>query len=745
MPFHAAANASIDQKQAPNLSESLAEVRDLVRKLQPDQHGNALRAAWGRLDAALAGPADFACTQDRPGSILEPLGKSAGAPELPASRGASLASLLRNVFAARTAQAGVAAAPAPPEEMDLLRSLLANSLEGVYRRNLRSNSYDYLSPALEQITGIPLGRFARLGPDELVDLMHPDDRQSARGKLALPCLQEQGAGVLEYRLPSPDGTYRWCSDSYRLIRDDEGRPEYLVGNLRDISAAKHAVASASNSEETLRALIELMPVGVCLVNFDGRFQYLNRFFLDSFGYDLSDIPTVQDWFLKAYPDPEYRAKVISVFRTDPGGTLENGAPVPLRETAVTCKDGSVRQVIFNRQLAQDYRVIILTDVTEREKLRNELLKLQKLETLGVLAGGIAHDFNNILTGIVGNISLARLLFDAHDWSSELLESAASESERAAKLAAQLLTFAKGGTPVKGLVSVPKVLNDALSFALAGANVDCAATIPESLHAIEADQGQLGQAFHNIISNALQAMPDGGTLTVAAENLPIGPESGELLPPGSYLRISFSDRGPGIAPQHLARVFDPYFSTKPGCAGLGLATAHSIVTRHGGNLSARSEAGGGACLTVLLPSTGVPLPESPPRRKAAGADYGAGGAILLMDDEKTIRAIASKMLECLSFQVTVCSSGEEAIALYRSALDAGTPYRLVVMDLTVACGMGGEEAARHILSLDPTARLIVSSGYSNDPVLADYRRYGFQAAMPKPYKLSDMEEVLGSFS
>jgi len=740
-----AANASNDQKQAPNLPEAVAEMRHLIGKLQPDQHGDALRKAWEQLDAALAEAPDFPSLHERPGNILKILPKSPGTPKLPASPARSIRSLLRKLFAGRSAALDAVTHHAPwSEPKDLLHSDLADSLHGVYRRNLKLGRYDYLSPALEQITGIGLDRFARLGPNGLVELMHPDDRTRLREQVeAAPF---RGAtGVLEYRLPAPDGAYRWFSDSYRVIRDEVGNPNYLAGNLRDITEVKNALFSAKSSEETLRALIELMPVGVCLVNFDGKFEYLNRFFLDNFGYDLSDIPTVQDWFLKAYPDPEYRAKVISVFRTESGGTLENGAPVPLRETTVTCKDGSVRHVIFNRQLAQNYRVIILTDITEREKLQGELLKLQKLESLGVLAGGIAHDFNNILTGIVGNISLARLLFDAHDWSSELLETAESESQRAVKLAAQLLTFAQGGDPVKKLVSAQAIVRDAVSFALVGAKVKGAVTLPESLHAIEADEGQLGQAFNNIIINALQAMPGGGTLSVAAENLLLPPEDGALLPPGNYLRISFSDQGCGIAPEDLGRVFDPYFSTKPGGAGLGLAAAHSVVTRHGGSLSVHSEAGAGSCFTVLLPSTGAPFPKSPPRRKLTGAAYSAGGSILLMDDEKVIRNIASKMLECLSYQVTTCSSGEEAIALYRSARDAGTPYRLVVMDLTVAGGMGGKEAARHILALDPAARLVVSSGYCNDPVLADFKRYGFLAAMPKPYRLSDMEEVLASVS
>jgi two-component system, cell cycle sensor histidine kinase and response regulator CckA len=642
---------------------------------------------------------------------------------------------------------GAGSAPAPgaaPHEglcqrINLLDSILENSPDGVYRRNLKLNRYDYVNPALEQITGISC---AGLQPDQLIGMMHPDDRERVRREIEQVCEQDQAPGVLEYRLPAPGGGYRWLSDHYRLTRDALGEPEFLTGNLRDITKAKDAALSAQKSEEPLKALVELMPVGVCLVGFDGRLHYLNRFFQDTFGYQLSDIPTVEQWFLKAYPDPEYRARVIKVFRSEPD-EAGVGVSAPMRETAVTCKDGSVRQVFFNRQLAQNYRVITLTDVTESEIMHGERLKLQKLESLGVLAGGIAHDFNNILTGVVGNISLARLLFDARDWSGELLENAENDCQRAVSLAAQLLTFAQGGEPLKRPLDVGHILSEAVAFALVGANVKGVVTIERALHAGDADEAQLRQAFNSLIINALQAMPEGGTLIVCGENLVLGPENQAALPAGNYLRLSFRDEGCGIPPPDRIRIFDPYFSTKSGASGLGLATAHSIIARHGGSLTVSSEAGTGACFTILLPSTGAPLAPRPSRSKAGSPAYSAGGKVLLMDDERVIRNICSKMLECLSYQVTTCSSGEAALALYGEARESGAPYRVVIVDLTVAGGMGGKETARKILDFDPGACLIVSSGYSNDPVLADFRSYGFHAAMPKPYTLSDLEEVLAS--
>jgi two-component system, cell cycle sensor histidine kinase and response regulator CckA len=734
-----AVDGPLPQQLAPDLCQARDEMRNLICELQPGRH-HALTKAWERLEAALTAKEESAHPRADLGNFPD---CSANHPHRQVSRFQPFSSLLRKVFGAgrRTVDA---AAPANGQyQSDLFHSILENTLDGAYRRNLKLKRFDYLSPALPRITGISNEQFSRMQTAELIELLHPDDRDRVVEELRRACHQEQAAGVLEYRLLHCEGEYRWCSDSYRMIRDAEGTPEYLVGNIRDITEIKSVLLLAKDSQDTLMALIELMPVGVCLVNFDGTFEYLNRFFLDTFGYDLSDIPTTRQWFLKAYPDPEYRAKVIAVFQTEAGATMANGAPAPLRETMVTCKDGSVRHVVFNRQLAQNYRVIILTDITEREKLQSELLKLQKLESLGVLAGGIAHDFNNILTGVMGNLSLARLLFDAHDWSSELLESAESESQRAVKLAGQLLTFAKGGTPVKKLLGVGTIVKDAVSFVLGGAKVKGVVVVPEGLHAIEADGEQLGQAFSNIALNALQAMPEGGTLTVIGENLSIGPEEQCALSPGNYLRLSFSDDGCGIPPEDREKVFDPYFSTKLGAAGLGLATAHSIAARHGGTLTVSSASGKGACFTMVLPASGAALPKATPARQVGSAALSAGGAILLMDDERAIRAIASKMLECLSYQVTACCNGAEAITLFQQAQESGNPFRIVILDLTVAGGMGGKETARQLLTLDPAACLIVSSGYSNDPVLADCKSYGFHATLPKPYKLSDMEAVLAT--
>jgi two-component system, cell cycle sensor histidine kinase and response regulator CckA len=393
-------------------------------------------------------------------------------------------------------------------------------------------------------------------------------------------------------------------------------------------------------------------------------------------------------------------------------------------------------------------VTVRKDVTAKRQRQDEMDRVQKLESLGVLAGGIAHDFNNILTGILGNISLAQAMISDTDQLKKPLEDAESAAHRAAALTRQLLTFARGGKPVKKLVSVAQLVDEALSLALSGSNVRRLVDIAEHIHAVEVDAGQIAQAFNNILINAVQAMPQGGTVAVKAENVSLGECNGLELFPGDYVRISFADQGGGIPAKEQKKIFDPYYSTKPVGSGLGLTSAHSIVTKHGGHIAVESSPGSGATFICHLPSTRDVFSAAREVFFGPGDKRGnvappprAGGAVLVMDDEGVVRKIAGRMLECLGYQVTTCKSGEEAIELYKRGKESAAPFLAVIMDLTIAGGMGCKEAAEHILAMDPKARLVVSSGYFEDPVLADYREHGFCAIMPKPYKVADLAAVM----
>ena len=488
-------------------------------------------------------------------------------------------------------------------------------------------------------------------------------------------------------------------------------------------------------------LMEEMPAGVGWSDESGVIQYLNGCLLDWFGSTPAEIATIDDLMLRALADTSYSSEIIKTWSGAIAEARLSGKPVPPIEARVGCKDGSLRHVILNTRLVCNRILFIFTDITKWEFQQSEVLKTQKLESLGVLAGGIAHDFNNILTGILGNISFAGMLTDEAHPARKPLEHAEKASLRAAELAHQLLTFAKGGVPVKKSVSVGTLVQESLSLALHGSKVQSVVDIPPSLHAIEADEGQMNQAFNNVIINALQSMPGGGTLSVKAANVSLGAKNGKRLPAGNYVKVVFTDQGGGISYDNQKRIFDPYFTTKAGGTGLGLASVHSIVNKHSGRIEVSSTLGTGTSFTFYLPSEGVasPHPESPPARVLVQGL--TEGTILVMDDEESIRALAASILEYLGYEVAACDNGEEAVRLYREAGESGRPFLAAIMDLTVPAGMGGKEAARLILAYDPAARLIVSSGYSNDPVMAHYADSGFCGAVVKPYRAAEIQLAL----
>jgi two-component system, cell cycle sensor histidine kinase and response regulator CckA len=504
----------------------------------------------------------------------------------------------------------------------------------------------------------------------------------------------------------------------------------------------HAEQAARKSEQTLRTLMDIMPVGVVLANLDGTVEYVNEFWLECFGYAREEIPTLNAWFSLAFPEPGYCQKIVEAQcrALSQSGNPEIADNKPY-DARVTCKGGEVRHVIISNQIQGDQTIIVLVDITDRELVQEQSIKVQKLESLGVLAGGIAHNFNNALTGVLGFISLTRTMLDEAHGAQEYLQFAEKASLRAAGMAKQLLTFARGGAPVKKAVSLGKLVDEVVSLALNGSRVRCELEMPASLPLIKADEGQLVQALSNILINAMQAMPDGGTIVIRAENNPPTCGDPKHSDKVGYISLSIADQGYGIAAGDLPKIFDPYFTTKEANTGLGLASVHSIVYRHGGHVSVKSQVGKGTTFTICLPSTKeVPFPDGDavtPRGKSVETS----GSVLVMDDDETIRELSKKVLGFLGYQVVTCVDGKEAVSLYRMHQESGTPLFAVILDLTIPGGMGGVEAAQQILDFDPKAKLIVSSGYSYDPVMARYMNYGFCGAVTKPYKVEELEREL----
>jgi len=411
-------------------------------------------------------------------------------------------------------------------------------------------------------------------------------------------------------------------------------------------------------------------------------------------------------------------------------------------------DGTVRTVHGEAEVVfgEDGKPISMhgtaQDITERKKIEQELLKSKKLESIGILAGGIAHDFNNILTGLFGNIELAKLKISKDHAAYTYIETANQALEKATPLTKQLLTFAKGGDPILDAVDLKSVVQTTVTFNLSGSNVKTHFNLPDNLWQVNADKGQISQVIANLTINAKQAMPEGGNLYIDAEPIKDLNKTSDRHLSGNFVKLSIRDEGVGISPKYIERIFDPYFSTKQTGNGLGLATVHSIIAQHNGYINFDSIPDVGTTFTIFFPAeqsfhkqTATTHPALTERPKSAS------GHILVMDDERMIRNLLVKMLEECGYSASFSSDGKDAIEKYISADKNGNPFDISIMDLTIPGGIGGQEAVKQLLAIGPKAKVIVSSGYSTDPVMANYKDYGFKGRLVKPFQMDDLKKEL----
>lgn len=515
--------------------------------------------------------------------------------------------------------------------------------------------------------------------------------------------------------------------------------EVTVGNIIDISERKQAEEELRASEARYRGLIELFPEAIYVL-MGGRIVFSN-----SAGAWLVGAEHAEELYGREALDfvhPDYREFVTN--RID--RAYREGTSNPAVEEIFLRLDGStvLVEVASNAFTYHGEKAvqIVARDISERKKRQEELLKAQKLESLGVLAGGIAHDFNNLLTGILGNLSMMRTGLASDHPLQARLERCEKAVQQATGLTCQLLTFSRGGEPVKKLFDLRPVIRDTVAFALRGSNVAHEVLIDDGLWLLEADEGQVCQVLNNLIINADQAMPGGGVVRLKARNRRLSSAEVPPLDPGNYVEISVADQGTGIPPENLDKIFDPYFTTKESGSGLGLTSLYSIVKKHHGQVLASSRMGIGTVFRVYLPA----CPEKADLTHGAegvisSAVSAEGAFVLVMDDELPIRDLTAEMLRLLGCRVETCSSGEELIALFQRRVSQGGKTDAVIMDLTIPGKMGGVEAAQRILEIDREARLIVSSGYSNDPVMANYRTYGFVDYLIKPYRIEDLSAAL----
>jgi len=485
----------------------------------------------------------------------------------------------------------------------------------------------------------------------------------------------------------------------------------------------------SNSENRYRTLFEQSPLGVYLYNKDliitncndRMSQIINSPKDKIIGLDMNNIKDLKFF--------EIMKRGISGETVQQEGYYE--ATTSIHSLWLSLSVAPLKD--------KDHNVIgaiaLVEDRTDVRKASEQITTAQRMESLGILAGGIAHDFNNILTAILGSLSLAKYYETDNADLLGILTDAEAASNRAKDLTHQLLTFARGGEPVTKLVNIGKLVNESSAFALTGSNIKLNFNIPDDIWFVEADERQLNQVFNNLVINAQQSMPEGGHININIENYEA---TKNRFKKGKFIKISISDQGIGIPKEHKLKIFDPYFTTKQKSTGLGLSTSHSIVEKHDGFITMDSEVGVGSTFNVYLPASDDQIED------IVSSDeqliYGSGN-VLIMDDEKVVRETVGSMLERLGYEVGYSCDGDEVIDCYRTALTSKTKYDAVILDLTIPGGMGGKQAISKLKKIDPEIKAIVSSGYSNNPVMSDYKNYGFSGILAKPYTLKQLSKVL----
>ena len=490
-------------------------------------------------------------------------------------------------------------------------------------------------------------------------------------------------------------------------------------------------------DDQLRGICELTSDGVVVLQ-DGLIKECNQCFAAMTGYRLESL--LETPVAKVLEPP-------SPLAPETPGKEEN---IPDFNPAVIIgRDGNRTRVMINTATltykAKSAQIIFINQVAEPLEIEGDIQKTRKLEAIAALSGGIAHDYNNLLTVIIGNISLIQSYMDSEDIIYRMLNEAYEASIIAKNLTQKLITFSKGGSPIKETARLSPLVKSATEFTLSGSNIRCEFRIPDDLYLVEIDKTQISQAIHNLVMNAREAMPDGGTITVIAENI-IVPKKTPTLHKGKHVKISLSDQGIGIPAENLEKVFDPYFSTKQRGTqkgmGLGLSICHSIIEKHGGDVMIESRVGTGTTISILLPASAEKTIEKKSTQNS-GEDipvFGRG-RILVMDDEKMIVKLTSLILSRLGYEAEFAADGSEAVDMYQAAMAADRPYDAVILDLTVRGGMGGKEAIRNLIALDPEVKGIVSSGYSDDPVMEDYQKYGFKGVVIKPFSIYELSEKL----
>jgi PAS domain S-box-containing protein len=626
--------------------------------------------------------------------------------------------------------------------------LLAEQVHDIIWTMKPDGSFAYISPSIRAVTGFTREEAMDLLLDERLP---PESREMARSMLAEelapragPHADQPSIHIIQWQEYRKDRTTFWAEVQAKFIRDPGGRVTEIVGVTRDISRRKEAEDALNAEKERLAVTLSSLAESVISTDRRGRITMVNPAAEHLTGWD-SDRAVgrlVQNVFLVVDIDTRCAIEnpVDTVLATGKAIVQESNALLiprdehPPRHIAFSCAP------IRDRYRALIGCVLVFRDITTERRLHEEMHRSAKLESLGVLAGGIAHDFNNLLAGIMNNIGIIKLSAPPDAELAACFNDLDVALKRTRELTGQLLTFARGGAPIKKVVSLHRVLEESLRLVLRGSPHALVFSIAPDLWPAEVDEGQISQVMSNLVINAAQAMDRPGAITVRACNICVLKGGPVPLAPGEYIKADVQDQGAGVPTDLVQKIFDPFFTTKPNGSGLGLASAFSIIKAHSGYLYVESSSSTGTVMTFYLPAQRGKRIEPDTRHMPAVASLSAG-AILVMDDEEILRKALSKILSTYGYTVASVSTGEETIDAYRQAMADNKPFDCVILDLTVPGRIGGRETLEELKKIDPDVCAVVSSGYSNDEVMAHFKDFGFAGVLAKPYKLEDLHELI----
>jgi len=623
--------------------------------------------------------------------------------------------------------------------------ITSNMTEGVYLIDLENAKIRFTNPKFEHMFGYGPGEM--LGKNVSIVNAPTDKAPEETAREIMEELYNTGEWHGEVNNIKKDGTTFWCRANISVF-DHHQYGKVLVSVHSDITNRRRAEEALKYSNLRLEAILNNLDSSIYITDMDSHeILFMNNHMKELFGKDLISKICWKSFHKNQEGPYEFctNDKLIDADKnlTEPyvweiyNQKLKKW--YQLRDQAIPWIDGRL------------VRMEMALDITDRKNMETQLQQAQKMESIGILAGGIAHDFNNLLFAVMGNISLAQDDLKPESEASESLRAAEDACVKAKELTARLITFSKGGDPIKKINSIDELLKETVASALQGSNIKPEISIANDIRQANIDEDQIKQVVRNIVVNAKEAMDGNGPLKVSCENIEISEKNSLTLNPGKYIKIFFEDQGYGISKENMGKIFDPYFSTKDMGAdkgqGLGLTISYSIIEKHGGLITVESELRKGSTVSVYLPaasakepglqkSKGKPVAQKPVKQSGTGT-----GKILLMDDEKEIRAFLGQVINRLGYDVETCTEGKEAVEIYKKAMESKKTFDVAILDLTNKVGMGGQETMRRLLEIDDTARGIVITGYFDNPVVANFRAYGFSGFITKPATRDQLSKVI----